>query len=377
MENTTAASRIPYLLNRGQIMSERAAERGLLAYNEAYSLARMRKLLDTGQEVDPEQEAELNDIISKLTLILLPETYESIIKRRSSSYKSLLAATGIVIVVIALITLVVIIPINSVFNTAKSSISSADKLADTAVLQALEDYNRLSIDMQNLNRNEAVRTTSKHSKPADNSFLSEKHKQLDDLHLKVIPLVRDITSELQSICDIDKRYGIASGSIYQIITSFVTGRPNQVESNCSNINTIQPLDALDLLISRKKSVEPFMNLLSGTILPLLYGLLGSCIFMIRYFANTPIGLINLGDTAVGIPLRLGLGAIAGLALGWFNITEDVTKLTTTPIAVAFVAGFAIDILFDFLDRVVDAFRVSPPAASGQVRAARVSTSRLK
>jgi hypothetical protein len=151
------------------------------------------------------------------------------------------------------------------------------------------------------------------------------------------------------------RYGIASGLFYQIITSFVTGRPNQVESNCSNINTMQPLDALDLLISRKKSVEPLMNLLSGTILPLLYGLLGSCIFMIRYFANTPIGLINLGDTAVGILLRLGLGAIAGLALGWFNITEDVTKFTTTPIAVAFVAGFAIDILFDFLDRVVDAF----------------------
>jgi hypothetical protein len=91
----------------------------------------------------------------------------------------------------------------------------------------------------------------------------------------------------------------------------------------------------------------------------LYGFLGAGIYVIRTIANTPIGLINLGESIVGIPLRLGLGAVAGLALGWFNITDEVSQLTTTPFALAFVAGFSIDILFSFLERVVNAFSVTP------------------
>ena len=46
--------------------------------------------------------------------------------------------------------------------------------------------------------------------------------------------------------------------------------------------------------------------------------------------------------------------MAGLIVGWFQ-TPDVSKLTTTPFALAFVAGFSIDIVFSLLERIVAAF----------------------
>jgi hypothetical protein len=163
------------------------------------------------------------------------------------------------------------------------------------------------------------------------------------------------------ICDLERRYAISEASVIRVVMDFFTSNWRDVE--CVPDRGMIPSETLASFSGKKKSMQPFMSLLGGTILPPLYGLLGACIYIIRSLASTPIGLINFGETAVNIPLRLGLGAIAGLALGWFNITDDVSKLTTTPFAIAFVAGFSIDILFSFLERVVMAFSTTPAAST--------------
>jgi hypothetical protein len=66
-------------------------------------------------------------------------------------------------------------------------------------------------------------------------------------------------------------------------------------------------------------------------------------------------------------LRLGLGGIAGLAIGWFWVPTsakaiaEVSSLTTAPFALAFLAGFSIELLFSLLDRIIAAIN---PTSSG-------------
>jgi hypothetical protein len=60
------------------------------------------------------------------------------------------------------------------------------------------------------------------------------------------------------------------------------------------------------------------------------------------------------DTAY--TLRIFLGALAGLAIGWFLKTQNVSGFNAiSPFALPFVAGYSVDLLFTFLDKIVNAF----------------------
>jgi hypothetical protein len=117
--------------------------------------------------------------------------------------------------------------------------------------------------------------------------------------------------------------------------------------------------ALSTLVKRNSTMEPIAQLIGAHILPLLYGMLGAAVYMLRNINGVPVGVLNLADSALECSLRIGLGGIAGLAIGWFNIGEEAGKLTTTPFAIAFIAGFSIDILFSLLERFINVFSGRP------------------
>jgi hypothetical protein len=63
-------------------------------------------------------------------------------------------------------------------------------------------------------------------------------------------------------------------------------------------------------------------------------------------------------------LRILLGALAGLAIGWFLKPQDVSGFNAiSPFALAFVAGYSVDLLFTFLDKIVNAFSAPQDASS--------------
>jgi hypothetical protein len=111
--------------------------------------------------------------------------------------------------------------------------------------------------------------------------------------------------------------------------------------------------------------------LGGSILPFLYGFLGASVYLLRNFLSSWSEATTLRPGASAF-LRLGLGGIAGLAIGWFatpdatKLSAAATQLTTTPFALAFLAGFSIELLFSLLDRLIAAFSTSPggPAPPG-------------
>ena len=98
--------------------------------------------------------------------------------------------------------------------------------------------------------------------------------------------------------------------------------------------------------------------LGSSILPLFYGLLGASVYLMRQFFGDAPQTETTPTTLGRVLLRLGLGGIAGLAIGWFwtpsasKNVSDATMFATTPFALAFLAGFSIELLFSILDRVI-------------------------
>ncbi|WP_204340876.1 hypothetical protein, partial [Rhizobium ruizarguesonis] len=114
--------------------------------------------------------------------------------------------------------------------------------------------------------------------------------------------------------------------------------------------------------------ENIKTVLGGSVLPILYGVLGSSVFLLRnQFVSESTNSTPLTATG-GALLRLGLGGISGLAIGWFWTPEggslaEVKTFAPTPFALAFIAGYSIDLLFSILDRIIGA--ISPQAGSPQ------------
>lgn len=130
------------------------------------------------------------------------------------------------------------------------------------------------------------------------------------------------------------------------------------------LNLTGPNQITTVYAIRSKGVAA-ATMLGTALLPLLYGFLGSAVFLMRqYFGETRF--FQTTDHVVGrVMLRLGLGGVAGLAIGWFwspastKLVSDATTFSMTPFALAFLAGFSIELLFSILDRIIAA--VSPPA----------------
>ncbi len=108
------------------------------------------------------------------------------------------------------------------------------------------------------------------------------------------------------------------------------------------------------------------------VLPMLYALLGACAFLIRSFEEqrktrtfTSNGKMNA---------RLLIAAIGGLVVGLFRDFSDGHSAGLSPLAIAFMVGYGIDVFFYFIDGALQTFgrprtERAPEIARGQAAAA--------
>jgi hypothetical protein len=105
-----------------------------------------------------------------------------------------------------------------------------------------------------------------------------------------------------------------------------------------------------------------MDLLQQFILPLLYGWIGALAYILKSEQNrrsTDRKENTLWD------LRMLLGMVAGLAIGWFfkpPNTEVNGFGLVSPFALAFLAGYSVDLLSNAMDRVVSSLQDRIPKA---------------
>ncbi|PSW03699.1 hypothetical protein [Photobacterium lipolyticum] len=100
-----------------------------------------------------------------------------------------------------------------------------------------------------------------------------------------------------------------------------------------------------------------LNTFQSYLLPLLYGLFGALIFVLRGLLNEIRMLTYTRHTELRYRLRLILGALAGMIIGWFFKPDEAEALASlSPMAMAFLMGYNVDVLFSMMDKVVDSIR---------------------
>jgi hypothetical protein len=105
--------------------------------------------------------------------------------------------------------------------------------------------------------------------------------------------------------------------------------------------------ASDAATSALQSIQTFL-------LPFLYGLLGASVYILRSL-STDIKALTF-ESSFDYVLRLPLGALSGVAVAWIiNFPSQQQVASLSPLALAFLAGYSVEVLFSALDRVVKAF----------------------
>jgi len=105
------------------------------------------------------------------------------------------------------------------------------------------------------------------------------------------------------------------------------------------------------------------------ILPVLYALLGTCAYLLRSFAQemrSRTFVPSHSDSA-----RFLIAAIGGSVVGLFSNFTINQGASISPLAFAFLVGYAVDVFFSFLEGLIQAFTKSktgsgtpPPAPAG-------------
>jgi hypothetical protein len=115
-------------------------------------------------------------------------------------------------------------------------------------------------------------------------------------------------------------------------------------------------------------VSFFYGAFTACLLPVLYALLGTCAYLLRSFEQqmaTRTFIPSIANSA-----RFLIAAIGGAVVGLFNNFTIGQGASVPPLAIAFLAGYAVDVFFAFLEGMLQPFTrtggnsPSPTAASG-------------
>jgi hypothetical protein len=90
--------------------------------------------------------------------------------------------------------------------------------------------------------------------------------------------------------------------------------------------------------------------LNTFILPLLYGLMGAFVFVLRSLSVEVKSLTYSYNSEIKFNLRLSLGALAGMTAGWFLGADTLSVISSiTSMALSFLVGYNVDMLFSVMD----------------------------
>jgi hypothetical protein len=105
-----------------------------------------------------------------------------------------------------------------------------------------------------------------------------------------------------------------------------------------------------LVIAKTQAEASFaLQAIQQFLLPFLYGLLGTLIFVLRSLGSEFKQITYTASMNYGYRLRVIIGALSGVAVAWFLQTKSISAL-----ALAFLAGYSVEVLFSAMDRLVKA-----------------------
>jgi hypothetical protein len=108
----------------------------------------------------------------------------------------------------------------------------------------------------------------------------------------------------------------------------------------------------------------YYGAVTACLLPILYALLGTCAFLLRNFEEE-LRTLTFAPSSKTNWARFLIAGIGGAVVGLFNfaLTEGES---ISPLAIAFLVGYAVDVFFSFLEGMLQAFTKSKSPAPATV-----------
>jgi hypothetical protein len=120
------------------------------------------------------------------------------------------------------------------------------------------------------------------------------------------------------------------------------------------------------------SAQLALRIITLYFLPLLYGVLGATVYVLRTLTDD-IQTFTFGiEMEIRLQLRIYLGALSGMVVAWFAAPEITSTgiSSLSPFALAFLAGYSVEVLFSMLDKFIGAVvseRAKTPEPSPQAK----------
>ena len=149
----------------------------------------------------------------------------------------------------------------------------------------------------------------------------------------------------------------------------ITPVENADSSNTGNTEVSRPSPILPppiAIYEIQKHIELSNNLETTYVLPIIFGMLGALIYSLREMLQKPARIHDIG-TVSGDYLRVGLGGICGMLIGYVN-PATASGVSVSPLLFSLVAGFSIDTVLSILEKISAALRYdneTPPARNGE------------
>jgi hypothetical protein len=147
----------------------------------------------------------------------------------------------------------------------------------------------------------------------------------------------------------------------------LVGLPNMPEEVDTLTTTYQDVrsfaqDILDL-------VSVYYGAITTCLLPVLYALLGTCAYLLRNFEEE-LRTLTFTPSSRANWARFLIAGIGGAVVGLFGNFTITQGASISPLAIAFLVGYAVDVFFSFLEGLLQAFtktksRASSPAPADQ------------
>jgi hypothetical protein len=105
-------------------------------------------------------------------------------------------------------------------------------------------------------------------------------------------------------------------------------------------------------VSAQETAAIWSGAIGTCILPVLYAALGACAYLLRSFEEQ---IRNRTFTADGHRARFLIAGIGGLVIGLFTNLSVTEGGSLSPLALAFLVGYAVDVFFSFLEGLLRTF----------------------
>lgn len=99
--------------------------------------------------------------------------------------------------------------------------------------------------------------------------------------------------------------------------------------------------------------------LNRYVLPMLYGMLGACVYVLRSLSEKIKANIYTKSVNANMWMRIVLGMLSGLVFAWFVMPENMAGVfkSLSPFALAFLVGYNVELMFFVMDRLIQKFTV--------------------